>query len=96
MLICLHGFTSAYGIEALPDETVQETQAATEKAAAAPQEAEKNNGFSVFLVVFLIAVLFVLSSATALKGLGGKPPARRTAKPSSPRKLPEGNKRFRL
>jgi hypothetical protein len=72
-------------------ETVAEEGSGTDK---------EGGGMTVFLLVFLFSILFVLSSATALKALGGKqPPARGKPRPKptqTRKKLPEGEERFRL
>lgn len=65
------------------------------------KKAQKEHKYGVFLVVFLVSVLFVLSSATALKRMGGGKPVTRgktgqSRRPGSQGKLPEGEKRFRL
>lgn len=60
------------------------------------------SGFSIFLLVFTVSVLFVLSTATALNrmgGGGGKPPTGRPRKPTTTAKrssLPKDRERFRL
>ena len=50
--------------------------------AASPVEprAAKGKGFSVFLIVLAVSLLFVLGSAMALSGMGGKRPPPRQGK----------------
>lgn len=77
---------------------------AESSAPAGQQEQEKgadkeDNGMLIFWLVFAGAVLFVLSSATALNSLGGKPPPRSHGDGTGPqrkKKTAEGKERFRL
>ncbi len=95
LLVCLSGFSMAVAQESMAEPVVQD-QPVSEGGVEAPK-AKKKGGFTLFLIVFLVAVLFVLSSATALKRMGGKPPLRvKTPPPNRRGKLPEGDKRFRL
>lgn len=73
------------------------TGATAQKSAKKPQK-EKGNGVTLFLLVFGGAVLFVLSTATALNSLGGKPPAKRDDARAPARRSANGDpkSRFRL
>jgi len=66
--------------------------------AKAGAEKEKKGGFSVFWVVFLVSILFVISSAAGLNALGGKPPPQGKGKTPPPRKKARSDdaRRFRL
>lgn len=80
----------------------QAGDAAPPASAAEAQSQEKDEGWSgttIFLLVFIFSVLFVLSSATAMNALGGRKPTPRPGpRRQSPgeRKKPEGKDRFRL
>lgn len=89
----------AAGNVVVPESAGGDTTVITEAEGA--KNEQKKHKYGVFLVVFLISILFVLSSATALKRMGGgKPAIRGKSRPSrkhgSQGKLPEGEKRFRL
>ena len=73
------------------------TQVEATSTAKAGTEKEKKGGFSVFWVVFLVSILFVISSATALNALGGRPPSHDKGK-TPPLRKRAGNdeRRFRL
>lgn len=75
-------------------------QAAGESQHAQSGEAKEKKGWSgmtIFLLVFIFSVLFLISSATALNRLGGKPPPRQKGQTNSAqRKAQTGKERFRL
>lgn len=78
-------------------ESAKDVQVAVQHAAEKPQQ-EKGHGFSLFWIVFIVAILFVVSSATALNTLGGKPPPRSGSGDASKRKkaAEDPKDRFRL
>lgn len=81
--------------------TPNTTKGAEQAVAAEPESEEGWSGFSVFLLVFIISILFVASTATALNNMGGKAPPKRPGKPrpkstATGRKLPQGRDRFKL
>ncbi|MEJ2407167.1 MAG: hypothetical protein P8171_23365 [Candidatus Thiodiazotropha sp.] len=82
-------------------ETVSvEPSSPVEKASPAKKDIEgkeKSNGMTLFLLVFIGAVLFVLSSASALNALGGRPPRKDgTTPPVKKKKSGDERDRFRL
>lgn len=92
-------------LQAAPDSGVSADGTESELTAEVPppEKAEGWSGFSIFILVFVISVLFVLSSATALTRMGGgkssKPPKRAVKSPAaSPKRsrIPQGEDRFRL
>lgn len=99
VLVCLAGFSTSYATETPISEQTQMEEPAKEKDA----KSEGWSGFTIFLLVFVFALLFVISSATAMNRLGGKgwAPRSREATPPTPKKttdskLREGKDRFRL
>lgn len=94
VLFCLGGPPAVQAEQAPDAESAQAAAPAGEEQA--PEE-EGWSGFSIFLLVFVFSVLFILSSATALSRMGGKPPPRTPHKPSSQRPGgSDGKDRFRL
>ncbi len=96
LLGCLAAWPAAFAQEPVDNGEAVSAPASSEVAA---EEKGGWSGMTVFAVVFVFALLFVLSSATALNSLGGKkrqpPPSRPKTTPSQ-RKVPEGKDRFRL
>jgi hypothetical protein len=93
---CLFWLTAGYAEEA--EVTSGQASDTTHQVEKKPEKSE-GHGISVFLLVFIGAILFVISTATALNALGGKPPPRSgsgtTTKPrKSSSEDPKG--RFRL
>lgn len=89
----------------LPAGYAGETAATSSQEPVAAHQAEKKpeksegHGISIFLLVFIGAILFVISTATALNALGGKPPPRSgSGTTPKPRKSPseDPKDRFRL
>jgi len=80
------------------DGAVSKPTASAEIAQESATPKEKKEGFSLFWIVFGVSILFVLSSATALNRLGGKPPSRSEGGTLRPRKESgdEEERRFRL
>lgn len=92
---------SLYWLPALHAAEPAAGKAAQSSEVASPEQAgvkeEKKGGFSIFWIVFLVSILFVLSSATALNRLGGKPPPRGKGGAPRPRKKAANDeRRFRL
>lgn len=97
---CLFGLSQGYAAEAPVSAAVQVEAPAEGKDA---EESKGWSGFTIFLLVFVFALLFVISSATAMNALGGKGRAPRNRDEATPKrkkstesKLPEGQDRFRL
>lgn len=97
--VCVVGMSAAQAVRALPESepTVVEMPAdgKTDQAKAGW------SGMTIFLLVFVFSILFVISSATTMNKLGGKgkktPPKQRPRKAtSSNNKIPHGKDRFRL
>jgi hypothetical protein len=96
LLGCLAAWTATFAQEAPANGEAVSAPANSEDTA---EDKEGWSGMTVFAVVFIFALLFVLSSATALNNLGGKkrqPPQPRSKTTPSRRKVPEGKDRFRL
>jgi len=92
MVYCLCWLPSIHAETPAADKPAQSestTQAVT------PAKAKKG-GMSVFWIVFVIAILFVISSATALNRLGGKPPKHGDNKARPRNKSGTDEHRFRL
>jgi hypothetical protein len=101
-LIIIAGLSGA--VPALGAETPQAPAQPPVGEQQVGDEEEGSDGMLVFGLVFLFALLFVLSSATALNTLGGKPRANKDKDKPRPRpgpaptrnKMPQGKERFRL
>lgn len=96
---CLFGLSQGYAAEA-PGSAAAQVEVPAEGKDA---ESKGWSGFTIFLLVFVFALLFVISSATAMNALGGKGRAPRNRDEATPKrkkstesKLPEGQDRFRL
>jgi len=96
LALCLGGWPSAYAAdEGQSAKSAETTSQQKEKKA----DTREDDGMMIFWLAFLGAILFVLSSATALNSLGGKPPPRRNgdgAEPDRKKNVAEGKDRFRL
>ena len=97
VISALAWFTSGYAEEHAS--SVEQKTEATKPAEDKPKQ-EEGHGISVFWMVFIGAILFVLSSATALNSLGGKPPPRSgdgtSRRPRKPKDDKDPKDRFRL
>ena len=103
-LLCCFGIIMTSAVAAEESGDVAESEA-TAQADAEAQEAQSGeekekkgwSGMTIFLLVFIFSVLFLISSATAMNRLGGKPPPRQEGQGPSPRrKAQTGKERFRL
>jgi len=91
---CLNWLPVVHAEEVPADKPVQ-----TEVSPAATHTDEKKTkkgGVSTFWIVFIVSILFVLSSATALNTMGKKPPPRGSDKTPPRKKSDNGKNRFRL
>lgn len=102
LLLCCLGPIAA--TQAAADDAVVENEA-TDQTDGESQDAQRGvkkekkgwSGMTIFLLVFTFSVLFLISTATALNRLGGKPPPRPKSSDTSPRKKAKtGKERFRL
>ncbi|MFO7592584.1 MAG: hypothetical protein R6X15_00875 [Pseudomonadota bacterium] len=96
---CVGGMPLCYGGDAPVSESAQVEASIDDK----DEKSEGWSGFTIFLLVFVFALLFVISSATAMNALGGKkgaPPGRDRKPPQRKKitgdKLPQGKDRFRF
>lgn len=86
----------------LPVVHAEETESGKSQASAMVDQEktatkEKKDNFTLFWIVFAVSILFVISSATALNRMGGKPPSGGKEGTPSPRKKPaDDERRFRL
>ena len=99
VICCFGGLPLSYAGDPALSQPVQVEVSADDKG----EQSGGWSGFTIFLLVFVFALLFVISSATAMNALGGKKGAPRSRdeappkrKKSTERKLPEGKDRFRL
>lgn len=92
---CLYGLPALHAAEPATDKSPQSETTQTEQPGT-PQK--KKGSVSLFWVVFIIAILFVLSSATALNSLGRRPPSHNKGAnaPQPRRKSAKDERRFRL
>lgn len=92
---CLYGLPALHAAEPVTGKPPQSEATGT----AQPGTPQKKKGsVSLFWVVFIIAILFVLSSATALNALGRRPPSHNkgAGAPRPHRKPAKDERRFRL
>ncbi|MCW8827897.1 MAG: hypothetical protein OQK94_02450 [Gammaproteobacteria bacterium] len=94
VMCCLVSFSALYAQETSPAEQLTIEAQADEKGDG---EQKGWSGMTIFWLVFAFSVLFLISSATALNRLGGKPPPIRKKPETRPRsKANESRGRFRL
>lgn len=92
LIYCLCWQPITYAVEPMSDKPVQSETTTQPQDMAKP----KKKGMSIFWIVFAVAILFVISSATALNRLGGKAPKRDNENPRPRNKSGKDRDRFRL